>query len=413
MVRGGPQGQRSLDANGPAQRGGRFRGEWVGGMEGEGRAGGPAEVLQGRRLVFPGRRRCLLEPFTIEVGALGAGQVLLQTEISLMSTGTELANYSGLDPGVDRPGSWNAYPWRPGYAAVGRVLRLGPAAARQLPELRPGDRVFSITPHASHAVVDVGGRSVFRLASVEGEASGDDPRRLILVRMASVAMTALRLSRGAAPGGTAVVLGLGLVGNFAAQLFALAGLRVLAFDPAPRRVALARACGIRDAEDLTGEGARRRVLEWTGGVGADVVVEAIGNPRLIPGAVRMCRRLGEVILLGSPRGPMTEDTGELWSEIHHRGISVVGALEWLLPFKEAEAGRGSSGFSIERNYHTLIGWVRDGSLRVDGLLSYVVAPEACQETYDGVLADRNAYMGIAFDWTGGAGAADPPADGAR
>lgn len=392
-------------------------------MEVAGRAGGPGEVLHGRRLVFPGRRRCLVEPFTIEAGALGAGQILLQTELSLMSTGTELANYSGLDPGVDRPGSWNAYPWHPGYAAVGRVLRVGPAAARQLPELRPGDRVFSITPHASHAVVDVGARSVFPLVSgkvsgkvsgeASGEVSGDDPRRLILVRMASVAITALRLSRVAAPGGTAVVLGLGLVGNFAAQLFALAGLRVVAFDPAPRRVALARGCGIRGAEDLTGEAARRRVLEWTGGAGADVVVEAIGNPRLIPGAVRMCRRLGEVILLGSPRGPMTEDTGEVWSEIHHRGISVVGALEWLLPFKEAEAGMGPSGFSIERNYRTLIGWVRDGSLRVDGLLSHVVAPEACQETYDGVLADRNAYMGIAFDWTRGAGETDPPADGAR
>jgi len=352
-----------------------------------------AETISGRRLVFPEKGRCVVESFTLDPEALRPDQVLLQTEMSLMSTGTELANYSALDPGVYRPGSWNAYPWHPGYAAVCRVLRLGRDAARQAPGLAPGARVFSITPHASHAVAGLGQRSVFPLAE------DDDPRRLILVRMASVAITALRLSRAASPGAWAAVIGLGLVGNFAAQLFRLAGLRVLAFDPAPRRVEIARGCGIRRAEALTGEEAHRRVMDLTGGEGASVVVEAIGNPRLIPGAVAMCRRMGEVILLGSPRGPMTEDTGAVWSEIHHRGISVVGALEWLLPFKEAEAGHGAS---IENNYRRLIEWVRDGDLEVDGLLSHVVPPEACQETYDGVLADRNAYMGIAFQWSGGA-----------
>ena len=348
-----------------------------------------AEVISGRRLVFPEKCRCVLEPFTLDAAALEPDQVLLRTELSLISTGTELANYSALDPGVDRPGSWNAYPWHPGYAAVGEILRVGAAVGRRMPHLTVGTCVFGITGHASHAVANTSGRSLFPLAE------GDEPRRLILVRMASVAITALRLSRTASAGKWVAVIGLGLVGNFAAQLFRLAGLRVVAFDPAPRRVELARACGIEHAEAATGEAARGRVLELTGGAGADIVVEAIGNPRLIPGAVAMCRRMGEVILLGSPRGPMTEDTGAVWSDIHLRGISVVGALEWMLPFKQAEAGQGNS---IEYNYHRLIEWVRKGDLKVDGLLSHVVAPETCQETYDGVLADRNAYMGIAFDW---------------
>lgn len=333
----------------------------------------------------------MVEPLTLDPGAVGPAQALLETELSLMSTGTELANFSGLDPGVYRQGSWNAYPWRPGYAAVGRVLRLGADARRYVPGLEPGMRVFAIAPHASHAVVDLAARPVFPLAE------GDDPRDLILVRMASVAITALRLARGATPGGWAAVLGLGLVGNFAAQLFQLAGLRVAAFDPAPRRVELASACGIRNAHTLTGEAAQARLSELTGGAGASVVVEAIGNPHLIPGAVAMCRRRGEVILLGSPRGPLAEDTGELWSDIHHRGIAVVGALEWLLPFRESVAGDGPS---IEANYRSLMDWVRAGDLRVAGMLSHVVPPEACQETYAGVLADRNAYMGIAFRWRG-------------
>jgi len=343
------------------------------------------ERIAARRLVFPARCRCVVEEFEIDPAALRPGEALLRTEVSVMSTGTELANYSGLDPGVDVPGSWNAYPSRPGYGAVARVLRVGSGVR----DLQPGQRVFSITPHASHAVVSPAQRAVFPLQE------GDDPLQLVLVRMASVAITALRVSRTASAGRTVAVIGLGLVGNFAAQLFHLAGLRVLAFDPAQRRVELAVHCGLDGARAATGEEALQHVRERTGGRGADIVVEAIGNPALIPGAVQMCARLGEVILLGSPRGPLAADTGPTWSDIHLRGIQVVGALEWVLPFHEREAGNGPS---IEFNYRRLIEWVRQGSLRTAGLVSHIAAPEQAQATYDGVLADRNAYFGICFDW---------------
>lgn len=346
-------------------------------------------VIHGRRLCFPEKCRCIVEDFELDSAALRPDQILIETELSLMSTGTELANYSALDPGVYRPGSWNAYPWHPGYAAVGRVRRCGPDAARHVPGLQEGRRVFAITAHASHAVVSLSQRLVFPLDD------GDDPRRLILIRMASVAITALRLSRTVAAGKTVAVIGLGLVGNFAAQLFQIAGCRVIAFDPAPRRVSLAHDTGLPGASTATGEDAQEAVRAFTAGRGADIVIEAIGNPGLIPGAIAMCATHGEVILLGSPRGPLTADTGPAWSEIHHRGISIVGALEWLLPFHEREAGRGNS---IEYNYRRLIQWVREGALRVDGMLSHVVPPEQAQGTYDGVLADRNAYFGIAFDW---------------
>ena len=346
-------------------------------------------VIHGRRLCFPEKCRCIVEDFEVDTASLRPDQMVLETELSLMSTGTELANYSALDPGVYQAGSWNAYPWRPGYAAVGRVRHLGRDAARFVPGLREGARVFAIAPHASHAVVTLSQRPVFPLEEA------DDPRRLILVRMASVAITALRLSRVAAAGKTVAVIGLGLVGNFASQLFQIAGCRVVAFDPAPRRVQLARSTGIPGADTATGTAALQAVRECTGGRGADVVVEAIGNPALIPGAIAMCANHGEVVLLGSPRGPLTADTGPAWSEIHLRGISVVGALEWVIPFHEREAGRGNS---IEFNYRRLIEWVRSGALRVDGMLSHVVPPGQAQATYDGVLADRNAYFGIGFDW---------------
>ena len=52
-------------------------------------------------------------------------EVLVQTECTFISAGTELANFTGLDPGVHVPGSWNQFPARPGYANCGRVIELG------------------------------------------------------------------------------------------------------------------------------------------------------------------------------------------------------------------------------------------------------------------------------------------------
>ena len=51
--------------------------------------------------------------------------LLVANAFSLISAGTELANYTGKDADVFVPGSWCAYPWRSGYANVGIVRAVG------------------------------------------------------------------------------------------------------------------------------------------------------------------------------------------------------------------------------------------------------------------------------------------------
>ncbi|HZP84186.1 MAG TPA: hypothetical protein VFB21_21270, partial [Chthonomonadaceae bacterium] len=41
-------------------------------------------------------------------------QILVKVDRTVVSAGTELANYIGLDPDTRIPGRWCAYPWRPG-----------------------------------------------------------------------------------------------------------------------------------------------------------------------------------------------------------------------------------------------------------------------------------------------------------
>ena len=340
-------------------------------------------TLRARRLVFTGLRRCEVQAFDFDPQQLGPEQATLETELSIMSTGTELAGYTALEPGVLQPGAhWQSYPWTPGYGAVCRVLAAGAHSG-----LIPGQRVLAIAPHASHAVIDAVRRPPLAVCS------DDRAEDVVLLRMAAVAMTALRLSRLVHVGARVAVIGLGLVGNFAAQLFARAGCEVVAFDLAPRRVELARSLHI-PAHVADGARAVTIVAEhWP--TQADIAIEAIGNPDLVMSAAAMVRPRGEVVLLGSPRGPFRGEAGALLSTVHMRGLTLTGALEWMVPFRDADAGDLPS---IQAGYRTLLTWLRDGSLLVDGLLSSTAAPDRAQEIYMAIERDRNAYLGVAFDW---------------
>ena len=106
-----------------------------------------------------------------------------------------------------------------------------------------------------------------------------------------------------------VVLGLGLVGQFAAQLSRLSGARpVIGVDLLPNRVRIAGASSVHalnpDRSDV-----RQTVDDITGGHMAEVVIEATGNPHVVPQALDLAGDGGRVVLLGSPRGTKSISTG--------------------------------------------------------------------------------------------------------
>ena len=199
----------------------------------------------------------------------------MRAEHSIISAGTEGSFYTNLMadvPPVYRPRP-TIYPARTGYGHLGVVEALGPAESGGSPPLRPGQRVLSFSRHAS--VVRCDARR-FALP-VPPDADG---RRVVFTRMAGVAITALRVSTASA-GDSVAVIGLGLVGNLAAQLFQIAGCRVIGFDLSPRRLELARACGVTNVHDASQVDPVEVTRSWVGSPddrgGARIVVEAIGH----------------------------------------------------------------------------------------------------------------------------------------
>ncbi|MFN0146946.1 MAG: zinc-binding dehydrogenase [Dehalococcoidia bacterium] len=337
----------------------------------------------GLRAVVPGERQVSFEQFELPA-ALGPRELLVRLERTVISAGTETANYTALDPGVHVPGNWNTYPWRPGYGGVGTVIARGAAVSY----LQTGDRVYGIFHHATHEVVDAGRDLCLPVPA------GLEPTPAVMARMGNVAITARQRSR-AMPGDGVAVIGLGVVGNLAGQFFAADGFRVAGIDPQPRRRSAALACGfsaVIDPASLAAPVLAERLADALGRP-PRVIIDAVGDSAIVAGAVAMAPRNGEVILLGTPRAPRSGDLTGLLNRVHAMGIELIGALEWNIPLL------GRDRLSTERNAGQVLAMVAEGRLAVEPLVSHELPPSGLQEAYEGLLTRRDDYLGVVLDWT--------------
>jgi 2-desacetyl-2-hydroxyethyl bacteriochlorophyllide A dehydrogenase len=237
--------------------------------------------MRARAVHFVAPRRVELRE--VELPDPSEGRILVATEWSGISSGTELLAYRGevdpdlpLDETLGALAGTFAYPFRYGYSAVGRVVR--PAGP-----FREGQRVFAFHPHQDRFVTDAG----------DAVAVDDlDPRAATLYPMVE---TALQVALDAAPrlGETVVVAGLGAVGILVAALLARTGAVVLGSEPEPSRRAAAAAIGVRAVDP---DAAAEVVAAETGGRGADLVVEASGNPKALAAALSLLAHEGTALV---------------------------------------------------------------------------------------------------------------------
>jgi S-(hydroxymethyl)glutathione dehydrogenase/alcohol dehydrogenase len=125
------------------------------------------------------------------------------------------------------------------------------------------------------------------LAKIDPEAPLD--RACLLACGLSTGLGAAMVTAGVEPGSTCVVFGAGMVGLGAVAGCRLQGAeRIVAVDLSEERLALARGQGATDTL-AGGPDAVERILEMTGGFGADYTFEATGNVRVMRQAVEAAR----------------------------------------------------------------------------------------------------------------------------
>ncbi len=107
-------------------------------------------------------------------------------------------------------------------------------------------------------------------------------------------------------GDTVAVIGCGGVGNAAIAAAALAGARtVIAVDVDPRKLDWARGFGATHTVNGRDTDVVGRIRELTDGLGADLVVEAVGRPETYEQAFYARDLAGTVVLVGVPTPDLT------------------------------------------------------------------------------------------------------------
>jgi len=130
-------------------------------------------------------------------------------------------------------------------------------------------------------------------------------------------MNTARVQRG----DTVAVFGCGGVGDAAIHAAALAGARkVIAVDIDRRKLELASQLGASDTIDSSQVNPVDAVRELTGGFGADVTVEAVGNPEVFKQAFHARDHAGTLVQVGVPNPQMRIDVRML--DFYGRGGSL-------------------------------------------------------------------------------------------
>lgn len=126
---------------------------------------------------------------------------------------------------------------------------------------------------------------------------------------------------------TVLIVGAGPIGLMHMQLSKIAGAKqIIVSEPNEMRREVALELGADRVVDPTKENLEQIIKDATGGMGADVIVMAIGVPALVNSTLKLCKKGGTVNLFAGFAG-----TGECTIEvntIHYNEINVNGSTAY-------------------------------------------------------------------------------------
>ncbi len=260
----------------------------------------------------------------IPAPALQPGQVRIRTLFSGISAGTELSQYRGTSPFMNR--EWDAaqrvfrdgepssaFPIRSlGYEEVGEVVAIGSAVTG----VQAGDRVFGTWGHRSTHVMGEAD-AVARLLPADA-----DPRIGIFSHIGAVALNGVH-DAGLRMGDLAVVFGLGVPGQIVAQFASASGATVVGVDPVTSRREMALGLGCQRVLDPGSGSVADTIKAETGGRGADVCFEVSGAPAALAEAMRTVAYASRVVAMGFFQGELRGV--HLGEEFHHNRIELISS----------------------------------------------------------------------------------------
>ncbi len=346
------------------------------------------------------------------------GTVLIANQFSLISAGTEkmamdLAQKSLLGKARERPdqvrrvlekikneGLLNTVaqvraklddPMTMGYSSAGVVLACGAGVE----EFKPGDRVASNGPHAEVVCI-----SKHLCAKVPEGLPLDHAAFTVL---GAIALQGVRLAR-LEIGSTALVVGLGLIGQLTVALLKASGVRVIGTDLEEGKCALALQMGASVARPGLTPAA---IEELTGGLGADAVIitastSSNGPIELAAGAVR---KKGRIVLVGVV-GLALDRRPFYFKECEFVVSCSYGAGRYDALYEERGQDYPAAyvRWTEQRNMQAVLDLMARGALDVSPLISHRFPIERAEEAYRLIEEGKEPYLGILLEYGEGVAA---------
>lgn len=337
-------------------------------------------AMECKKIVFTEINKA--ELLTETVREMGENDVLVDTFVTTISSGTERANITG-DPFVTIASAVPTvnFPRTAGYSAAGVVMAVG----ENVKSVKVGDRVaLSWSKHTNLQVLNEKNVHLIESDKVSYAAAA-------LTHIATFPMAAIRKCR-LEMGESAMVMGLGILGLLAVQLLRAAGaVPVIAVDPNPDRRQKALQLGADYAFDPFAADFVETVKNASHG-GVNVAIEVTGNGPALNQALDCMAKLGRVALLGCTR--QSDFTVDYYHKVHGPGISLIGAHTNARPNAESSAGY----WTDHDDAMAVLRLCGAGRIDLDAMIEETHAPEEAPQIFQRLIHEKS-FPVVQFDWT--------------
>ena len=343
-----------------------------------------------------------------------AGNLLIDTTITLISTGTErmLVDFGkanllqkamqqpdrvkdvlgkvqtdGLMTTVDAVRSKLGQPIPLGYCNVGQVREVGAG----VDGFHAGDRVLSNGPHA-----DVVRVAKNLCARIPDNVSDEEASFAVA---ASIGLQGIRLMQPTL-GEAIVVTGVGLIGLLTVQLLLAQGCRVLAIDFDADKLELARKFGAETCNPGAGEDPVSAGMAFSRGAGVDGVIITASTKSSDPvtQAAKMSRQRGRIILVGVV-GLELNRADFYEKELTFQVSCSYGPGRYDKSYEDdgQDYPIGFVRWTEQRNFEAVLDMMAAGKLDVASLITHRYAFEKAPDAYELLTSDKTA-LGILLEY---------------
>lgn len=350
----------------------------------------------------------------VPVPKASRGSLLIKTEISLVSAGTERmlvefgksgwvskarqqpdkvkmvldkAKTDGVGATYDAVMSKLDQPLALGYCNVGEVVEVG----QGVHEYKPGDRVVSNGKHAEYVAVPKN-----LCARIPENVSLEEASFTVL---GAIGLQGIRLANPTL-GECIVVIGLGQIGLMVVQMLRAQGCRVLGIDYDEERLAMARQFGAATVNPRTGENVLDAATAFSRGKGVDAVLitAATDSNEPVRQAAQMCRKRGRIVLIGVVGLQLSRD------DFFEKELTFQVSCSYGPGRYDPEYEQGGHDYPIgfvrwteQRNFEAVLDLMSSGALDVAPLVSHRFEVARAADAMN-LLTSGEPSMGIIINY---------------